>query len=175
MTEAPARPDPPMSGTERAQLNGFLDFLRSTIVLKATGLTDEQARVQHLPSRLTTVAGLVGHLTYVESYWFGVVLAGRADPWAERLAEDPDAEFIAAMSTPITDLIAAYEKQCADSREIAAGLELSSEVGHARSGNRLSGNRLSVRWVLLHMIEETGRHAGHLDLLRELIDGSVGE
>lgn len=170
MPEMPVRPDPPMSGSERDQLNGFLDFLRSAIVLKATGLTDEQARAQHVPSRLTTVASLVGHLTYVESYWFGVVLAGRPDPWAQRLRDDPDAEFVAAMSTPIADLVAAYEKQCAESREIVARLGLGAEVTHARSGERLS-----VRWVLMHMIEETGRHAGHLDLLRELTDGSVGE
>lgn len=159
-----------MSGSERDQLNGFLDFLRSAIVLKAGGLTDEQARAQHVPSRLTTVAGIVGHLTYVESYWFGVVLAGRTDPWSERLADDPDAEFVAAMSTPVNDLITAYEKQCADSRDIVAKLGLGAEVTHKRSGKRLS-----VRWVLMHMIEETGRHAGHLDLLRELTDGSVGE
>jgi uncharacterized damage-inducible protein DinB len=168
MTSTHTRPDPPKLGSERDQLAGFLDFLRSAVVLKASGLTDEQARRPLVPSPLTTVAGLVSHLTYVEQYWFGVLFDGRPDPWRDRFADDPDAEFTAGLHTPIEQLIAEYEAECRRSRAVAAAHELSDTVTH-------KGEPVNLRWTLIHMIEETGRHAGHLDLLRELLDGSTGE
>src|SRR5687767_13930161 len=122
MTSNDPRPDPPKAGELREQLAGFLDFLRATVVLKATGLTDDQARKRLVPSGLTTVAGLVSHLTWVEHYWFGVVLDGRPDPWEERFAQDQDAQFRAALTVPLSRLIADYEAQCARSREVAARL-----------------------------------------------------
>lgn len=157
-----------MLGGEREQLTGFLDFLRSAVVLKATGLSDEQARRPLVPSRLTTVAGLVSHLTYVEHYWFGVLYDRRPDPWRERFGTDPDAEFTAGLSTPVDQLVAEYVAECGRSREVTARHQLSDTVEHKRQP-------VNLRWVLIHMIEETGRHAGHLDLLRELLDGSTGE
>lgn len=162
------RPEPPLNGSERETLNGFLDFLRGTIRWKCDGLTDEQARRALLPSELTTVAGLVGHLGYVEQYWFEVVLAGEPDRWAEALVSDPDAEFRRALDLPLATLLDRYEAQCERSRRIAADRELDDEVP-------FRGGVVSVRFVLTHLIEETGRHAGHLDVLRELIDGRTGE
>jgi uncharacterized damage-inducible protein DinB len=168
-TSADTRPEAPFVGAEREQLNGFLDFLRATVVLKATGLTDEQARRPLVASSpLTTVSGLVSHLTYVENAWFGVVLSGEPSPWKERLAADPDAEFRAGLETPLPELLAAYEAECEHSRAVAARLDLTAEGDH-------HGRPVSLRWVLIHMIEETARHAGHLDLLREEADGSTGE
>jgi uncharacterized damage-inducible protein DinB len=163
------RPDPPKLGGAREQLDGFLDFLRGAVVLKATGLTDDQARRQLVPSELTTVAGLVAHLTYVEHYWFAVVLDGQPDPWQDLFAEDPDAEFRLGTRTPIERLVADYEAECGRSRAVAAGLDLDA------TGTTAKGEPVNLRWVIVHMIEETGRHAGHLDLLRELLDGSTGE
>jgi uncharacterized damage-inducible protein DinB len=169
MTSIDTRPEPPRAGGEREQLNGFLDFLRATVVWKATGLTDEQARRSLLPSKLTTVAGLVSHLTYVEQYWFAQVLDNQPDPWKERMAVDPDAEFRAALDIPVEQLIAEYEAECQRGRDLVAKLELDA------TGTTAKGEPVNVRWILIHMIEETGRHAGHLDLLRELLDGSTGE
>ncbi|MFD9892328.1 DinB family protein [Amycolatopsis sp. NPDC059027] len=169
MTENEARPEPPLLGDERAQLTGFLDYLRATVVLKASGLSDEQARRSLLPSELTTIAGLVRHLAYVEQYWFRVILSGEPDTWAAILAEDRDADFRLDPDVPLTELVAAYEAECRNSREVVARLGFSDEFPFR------DGKRLTVRWVVAHMIEETGRHAGHLDLLRELIDGSTGE
>jgi uncharacterized damage-inducible protein DinB len=169
MTSINTRPEPPKVGDEREQLNGFLDFLRSAVVLKTTGLTDEQARRQLVPSELTTVAGLVSHLTYVEHYWFAQVLDNQPDPWREAFRDDPDAEFRAAFTIPLDQLVAEYEAQCRRSRDVAAGLALDA------TGRTGRGEPVNLRWVLIHMIEETGRHAGHLDLLRELLDGSTGE
>lgn len=164
-----ARPEAPKLGAEREQLAGFLDFLRATVVMKATGLTDEQARRSLVPSELTTVAGLVAHLTYNEQYWFGVVFDGQEDTWAERLKEDRDAEFRVALDRPLTDLVVEYEARCQLSRDVVAARDLDVT---ATTGK---GEPVNLRWVLIHMIEETGRHAGHLDLLRELLDGATGE
>lgn len=169
MTDEPKRPDPPMTGDERTQLNGFLDFHRATVAWKSGGLTDEQARATHVPSELTTIAGLVGHLTLVEDYWFREVLDGQEGKWDEALKEDPDAEFRFAMKTPIAEVIAEYGAQCDVSRKIVAGMDLDTAVPFKED------RQVSVRWVLIHMIEETGRHVGHLDLLRELTDGLTGE
>jgi uncharacterized damage-inducible protein DinB len=158
-----------MLGGEREQLTDFLDFNRGTVVMKATGLTDEQARRSLVPSELTTVAGLVAHLTLVEQYWFGQVLDDQEDPWEEQLKVDRDAEFRAALTIPLDQLIAEYEAECQRSRDVVAKLDLDA------TGTTAKGQPVNLRWVLIHMIEETGRHAGHLDLLRELLDGSTGE
>lgn len=158
-----------MDADERTQLTGFLDFLRASVVWKCGGLTDEQARRRHLPSELTTIAGLLGHLTLVENYWFRVVLDGQPDEWKEALELDRDAEFRVALTTPIEQLVAGYEAEVARCREVVAAREFTDTV--LFKGDR----QLNVRWVVTHMIEETSRHLGHLDLLRELTDGLTGE
>ncbi|WP_027927745.1 DinB family protein [Amycolatopsis benzoatilytica] len=169
MTEAPERPDPPMAGDERTQLTGFLDFLRASVVWKCSGLSDEQARRELVPSKLTTVAGLLCHLTLVENYWFRVVLDGQPDEWAERLEIDRDAEFRAALEIPMAQLIADYQAETERCREVVAARGFDDTV-------LFKGDReLTVRWVVAHMIEETARHLGHLDLLREMTDGLTGE
>ncbi|MEW2503200.1 MULTISPECIES: DinB family protein [unclassified Amycolatopsis] len=169
MTTPPERPDPPLDADERTQLTGFLDFLRASVVWKTGGLTDEQARRRHLPSELTTIAGLLGHLTLVENYWFRVVLDGQPDEWEAALELDRDAEFRAALTTPIEQLVAGYEAEVARCRAVVAAREFTDTAPY--KGDR----RVSVRWVVTHMIEETARHLGHLDLLRELTDGLTGE
>ncbi|MGQ0841059.1 DinB family protein [Actinokineospora sp.] len=168
MTDAITRVDPPMAGGELDQLSGFLDYLRGTIELKATGLSEEDAHRALLPSELMTVAGLLSHLRWVEAYWFESVLNGRPDraPYSK---EDPDGEFRIAAELKLDQLLADYSAQCATSREIAGGMGLDDDVDFR--GDR----RVNLRWVLIHMIEETGRHAGHLDVIRELLDGTTGE
>ncbi|ATY13263.1 mini-circle protein [Amycolatopsis sp. AA4] len=158
-----------MAGDERTQLTGFLDFLRASVVWKCSGLTDEQARRTHVPSALTTIAGLLCHLTLVENYWFRVVLDGQPDEWADRLEIDRDAEFRLGLELPMTQLIADYEAEAEKCREVVAARGFDDTV-------LFKGDRpLTVRWVVAHMIEETARHLGHLDLLRELTDGLTGE
>lgn len=158
-----------MIAGEREQLAGFLDHQRATVVWKASGLTDDAARRSLVPSKLTTIAGLVPHLALNEEYWFGTVIDGQPDAWDEILKEDPDAEFRLGLQKPIATLIAEYQAQCERSREILARYGL-DDVVHLPSGKELT-----VRWVVVHMIEETARHAGHLDLLREMTDGLTGE
>ncbi|WP_086847262.1 DinB family protein [Amycolatopsis kentuckyensis] len=168
MTERPQRPEIPLTGGEREILTGQLDRLRATVAWKAGGLTAEQAHRVHLPSELTTVAGLVPHLTLNEWFWFGVVVDGEEDTWEEKLEQDPDAEFRVPPDAEVGTLLADYAKQCERSREIVAKRGLDDQVTY-------KDETFNVRWVLTHMIEETARHAGHLDVLRELTDGLTGE
>lgn len=162
------RVEVPYAGDERTLLTAFLDFLRGTIEFKCAGLTDEQARRSQLPSQLNTAAGIVKHLRWVEHYWFQAVLSGKPNQ-APYTREDPDADWRIEPGETISGLLADYASECAASREVVAGLDLDHEVAFR------GGERLSVRWVLIHMIEETGRHAGHLDVVRELLDGVTGE
>ncbi len=154
------------TGDERQVLEAFLDFLRAMVVRKAQGLSEQDVRRRHVPSA-TTLAGLVGHLTVVERNWFERVLA--QDPaMAPPSEEDADRSFAVGDDDTVEALIAAYEQACARSRSIAARFPLDHEVPHEQIGP------ISLRWIYIHMIEETARHAGHADILRELTDGATG-
>ncbi|MFJ1765586.1 DinB family protein [Amycolatopsis sp. NPDC088138] len=168
MTERPDRPKIPLTGGEREILTSLLDYHRATVAWKSGGLSPDQARRVHLPSELTTVAGLVAHLTLNEWFWFAVVVDGEPDTWEEKLEQDPDAEFRVSPDASMAQLLADYETQCARSRQITAAHDLADEVTH-------KAETFNVRWVVAHMIEETARHVGHLDVLRELTDGLTGE
>ncbi|HVK20525.1 MAG TPA: DinB family protein [Actinokineospora sp.] len=168
MTSTDTRIDPPRTGGELDQLNAFLDYLRGTVVRKTHGLSEEDAHRVLLPSELMTVAGLLSHLRWVEAWWFDVVLNGQPDraPYTD---EDPDREFRIAADMTVARLVDDYEAQCAVSREIVGGLPLDHVATY------LDGKQVNVRWVIIHMIEETARHAGHLDIIREQLDGATGE
>jgi len=150
-------------GGEREVLEAFLDFQRAVLRRKAAGLSDQQAR-QHLVPSVTTIAGLLEHLAVVERNWFERILAQR--PF--RLPDHPDATFAVGENETLEDVLAAYDAACARSREIAATFELDHVVPQEELG------RVSLRWIYAHMIEETARHAGHADILRELTDGATG-
>lgn len=157
----------PRTADERTTLTAYLDFHRATVVRKVEGLTDEQARTS--PASIT-LAGLVSHLLYVERFWFAVVVDGDATaylPWDDDdPGADPDVDW--KPSEPLADLVRMYEEECRRSNEILARHDLDRVV---EGGPRPD---VSVRWVLAHMVEETARHAGHADILRERIDGSTG-
>lgn len=168
------RTDPPETGPELAQLNAYLDVQREAILRKCEGLTREQLGRPHPPSTLT-LAGLLNHLAMVEDSWFTVRFAGQ--PEDERWAgvdwdADPDFEFRTAPELEPEELRRRYEDSCRRSREVVAAAEGLDQLS-ARP--RYNGRHFDLRWVLLHMIEETARHAGHADLLREAIDGATGE
>lgn len=165
---ATVRPEPPYTGAELAQAEGFLDYLRATIVQKAQGLSEDDAHRAVLPSKLMTVAGLLSHLRWVEAYWFRTVLCGEPDK-APYSKERPDGEFEDAAHLPTQQLIDEYEAECANSRAVTARTPLEDTRPFR------NGSEINARWVVLHMIEETGRHAGHLDIIRELLDGVTGE
>jgi uncharacterized damage-inducible protein DinB len=119
-------------------------------------------------SPLMTLTGLVNQLRWVEYYWFQVMLLGEEDhgPWTE---EDPDREMRIAVAVPIAQLLEEYQAQCARYRDLVASLELDTP-----SKRPVRGGPVTLRWILFHLIEETARHNGHLDILRELADGVTG-
>ena len=168
------RSDPDPGGSEFALLGQYLDYQRETILSTTDGLTKAQLARRLPPSELS-LAGLLYHLSLVEEDWLEVRFAGLPDrdPWGRvDWSADPDWEFRTATDVEPEELQSRYREACERSRHVvseAAGLDQLS-VKALRDGRRFS-----LRWVLLHLIEETARHAGHADLLRESIDGKVGE
>jgi len=163
--------DIPASWDERTSLVTMLDYARDTLRLKCDGLSDEHARAAPLvTSPLMSIAGLVSHARWVENDWFDWIFLGGEDlgPWTE---EEPDREFTVALEAPLSQLLAQYAADAARHRETAAGTDLNAHSVRTIS----TGETVTMRWVLLHLVEETARHAGHADFLREAIDGTVGE
>jgi len=161
------RQQPREDAPERETLTERLDFLRATVVNKVAGLTDEQAFGYPVEPSELTPAGTVKHLTGVERFWFSIDFAN-ADvphPWPE---DDRHGAFAPEPGDTIDSLVAGYLEECERSRAVvaAAGLD---EIAAAPDMD------FNLRYALAHMIEETARHCGHLDLLRERIDGSRGQ
>jgi hypothetical protein len=161
--------EPTLVADERAQIEEFLDTNRAELAETLEGLTDEQARRRLVPS-LTTPLGLVKHVTWAEQVWFHVSLAGHTrDELGIPHENDPSWEV--TEEDTIDAVLDRYRRVCAEAREIAAAYGLDDLVLHNRRGP------LTLRWLYLHMIEETARHAGHADILREQIlaaDSSSG-
>ncbi|MFB7587055.1 DinB family protein [Streptomyces sp. NPDC056169] len=161
--------DTPPAWDERTQLTTFLDYTRDTARAKCAGVSAENANRSLLPgSPLMTMSGLINHLRWVEYYWFQVVFLGEEDqgPWTD---EDPDREMRIAVDFPLAQLLDEYAEQSARYRELVAGHSLDDQAKRVRKGLRVD-----LRWILLHLTEETARHNGHLDILRELLDGTTG-
>lgn len=154
---------PGLDADERTTLLAFLDYLRDAVAAKAAGVPDGQARTPGVPSG-TSLLGLVRHLTAVEHNWFVWAFAGEGEePW--------DDEGAPAPGETAEELLAAYREAAARSNRIAASCDRLDRPG-VRSLRETPPPTL--RWILVHMIEETARHAGHADILRERIDGSTG-
>ena len=169
------RLDPADAADERTQLTQFLDFQRATVVGKVEGLDRDQMHTTTAASSLT-LAGLLKHLAVVEDGWTRRVLLGdEPAPWYRHVDDDADPEwdFRTAVDDDPADLISLYERTCERSREAVASVASLDDLTVGVSSR--TGAHLNLRWVLLHLIEETARHAGHADLLREAIDGTTGE
>ncbi|WP_415856553.1 DinB family protein [Sinomonas sp. G460-2] len=173
------RPEPPYAGEEVATLLGFLDYHRATLEWKCRGLGDEQLRVTLPPSSMT-LGGMLKHLAFVEDAWCSEVLAGQqmSEPWAGVDWEaDPDWDWHSATNDDGASLRALWAGRVERSKEIvdellAEGAQAALATTHANGEGR---EAVSLRWVLVHLIEEYARHNGHADLLRESIDGQIGE
>ena len=168
------RTDPNVAAGERTTLDQFLDYHRATLLDKTDGLTAEQLR-QRLPTSALTLGGLLKHLALVEDDWIQVDFLGRppVEPWASApWDDDRDWEFHSAADDEPDVLRELYEAACQRSRVGVAGHDL-DELSAGRSDR--TGEQWSLRWILTHLIEETARHNGHADLLREAIDGRTGE
>jgi uncharacterized damage-inducible protein DinB len=169
------RLEPVNAADERTQLSQFLDYQRATVLMKVEGLDRDQMNTTTAASSLT-LAGLLKHLAVVEDGWFrGALLGEPRAPWYRHVDgdADPDWDFRTAADDDPADLIALYERTCGHSRDAVASVatldDLTAEVPR-RGGLQ----RYNLRWVMLHVISETARHAGHADLLREAMDGATG-
>ena len=153
---------------ERETLTAFLDSQRETMLLKVEGLTREQLVTRHVGSK-TTLLGLIKHLIDVERWWFSDVFAGMTDLEYSWEANGVfDSEFDIDEADDVSLLLALYRAECTRSRSVTAAATSLDQVATRPDRDH------SLRWILVHMIEETARHAGHADILRELTDGSVG-
>lgn len=166
------QPRPPFTSPEKETLSAFLDYHRAVFLHKLAGLSDEDLRRQPLPSSTITLLGMLKHLAFTEHDWFNIVFAGEVvvgDFWSE---EDPDADWRVEPGETKEQLLALYQAQIEKSRQITAAYDLNDL---SRTTIIADFKPRSLRWVLLHMIEETARHNGHADLLRESIDGLRGD
>ncbi len=163
------RTDTPPATDERSVMMQMLEYVQQTALFKVRGLSEEAARTAPIAtSPLTNPASLLNHLRWNEHYWVEVILLGREDraPWSE---ERPDGELEAGLEVPLQVIIDGYSEQVQLTRALLADLEFEAE-----SVEPLNDFHPNVRWIVAHLIEETARHNGHLDLLREMADGSVG-
>jgi len=157
----------PFTGEEKISLQTSLDRHRDVVLWKLEGLDDEQLRSPMTPSG-TSLLGLVKHLAAVEYGWFCDTFGRETEPLPFD-EDDPEADLRVAPSESTADVIAFYGRARAAADQVIQDLEVDD------LGTAWFGDQVSLRWVLIHMVEETARHAGHIDILRELIDGTTGD
>ena len=151
-------------------LTAWLDWHRATLEHKCAGLSDEQLREQSTPPSKLSLLGLVRHMAEVERAWFRRVLAGEDVP----LVYSPTGDFQVAYDATGADVAEAFENWRSEC-ELARKVEAAAPSLEVTGMQRKWGVPVSLRWILVHMIEEYARHNGHADLLRERIDGVTGE
>ncbi|MGP4111382.1 DinB family protein [Streptomyces sp. 4N509B] len=171
------RPEPPVTGDEAATLLGFLDFLRATLAWKCSGLDAAGLRATVGPSTMT-LGGMLKHLAFVEDHWCSHALHGRerAAPWRTvDWGADRDWDWHSADEDTPEELRGLWRDTVARSRAQVA--EALADGGLDRPAARAwrDGRSPTLRWILVHLIEEYARHCGHADLLRESVDGLTGE
>jgi uncharacterized damage-inducible protein DinB len=172
------RPEPPPAADEAATLLGFLDFQRATLAWKVSGLDADGLRATVGPSSMT-LGGMLKHLAYVEDLWFNRMLHDRDPhpPWdTVDWKADRDWDWHSAADDSPEQLLELWQEAVDHSRSLVGGA-LAGDGGLGQPARRRwpDGRAPSLRWILVHMIEEYSRHNGHADLLRESVDGQTGE
>ena len=151
-------------------LDGWLEFHRATLEMKCDGLSADQLRQRAVPPSSLSLLGLIRHMTDVERHWFRNTLHGEDAPDLYSTEDDRDGDFDHIEDADPVETFAAWHAELDHSRQLLAAVPSLDEIG-ARPRR---GQPVSVRWIVMHMIEEYARHNGHADFLRERIDGSVG-
>jgi len=176
----PLAQDPREQGNPQGELATYREYLRNyrlTMRLKCDGLTPEQLATHSVPPSNLSLVGLIRHLARVEHAWFTWFLQGEWDqPRLYKTADEPDLDFSGAVGTQacVDDAFATWERQIAAAEEWLDGLS-EDRLGEELRFPKDEDDKASIRDVLLHMVEEYARHAGHADLLRECIDGRTGQ
>jgi hypothetical protein len=160
------RTEAPLEADERTMLVAWLEYHRATLAVKCDGLTDDQLRTRSVPPSTLSLLGLVRHMAEVELNWFRFWLGGQ-EPHP-RYEEETD--FDEVDTADVAEAFEYWRSECDHARDVLATFDSLDAVG----ADQHPGSGFSVRWVLIHMIEEYARHNGHADLLRETIDGTKG-
>ena len=160
--------DTPHTGDERSTLLGFLEWQRATLDRKCAGLEPDQLRIRPVEPSSLSLLGLVRHMADVERGWFRRTLGGEDIDYRYSTDDDPDGEFDNVDSADVDEAFTSWHEECARADEIISRRALDA------TGRQRKGNEVSMRWILVHMIDEYSRHNGHADLLRERIDGATG-
>ncbi|OEV02546.1 DinB family protein [Streptomyces nanshensis] len=163
------RTSPPLTGTERETLRAFLDFHRETLAVKCEGLSDEELRRAASPPSTLSLLGLVRHMAEVERAWFRRTIDGEDVPLVWSDAGDFQAAYDASRSSR-AEAFDAWQAEVAHARRIEAAAPSLELTGR----NARTGEAVSLRLVMLHLIHEYARHNGHADLIREAVDGTTG-
>jgi uncharacterized damage-inducible protein DinB len=166
------RTDVPATFDERATVTQLLRYVRLTVNAKCVDLSQADAAKTPLPgSPAMSVTGLVSHLRWVEAFWIDVVFLGRPNQWPGT-DDDSELQMRAGLERPLAELLDEYAAQAAHTDDVVASHDWDAEsVGR----NDDTGKPFALRYISTHLIEETARHNGHLDILRELADGVTGD
>jgi uncharacterized damage-inducible protein DinB len=171
------RPEPPLAADEAATLQGFLDYQRATFAWKCGGL-DAAGLQATVGASSMTLGGMLKHLALVEDYWFSQRLYGRDSPPPFDTADweaDPDWDWHSATEDSPEQLFVLWQDAVARSRSLVAEALAGGGLDQLARRPWPDGSAPSLRWIVVHMIEEYARHNGHADLIRESVDGLVGE
>lgn len=163
------RPRIPRVAGEREALAAYLDHYRATVEMKCRGVTPEQARARSVPPSTLTLHGLVRHLAAVERWWFQQNFERRDAPLLFSTAQNPDLDFDPPADADFAADLAAWRAECAVSREIVEAHDL-DDTARPLDWDEV----VDLRWLVLRMIGEYAQHCGHIDLVREGIDGTTG-
>ncbi len=164
----PRRVEPAFIAGERAMLEAWLEFHRTTLLLKCEGLRDDERKTRPVSTSMLSLHGLVRHMAEVERGWFHRVLLRAPDlPRIWGGHRDDDRDLHPLVDAEWDNDLATWQAEIAHSRDAASRHTLDD------TGLR-HGEPCSLRWIYVHMIEEYARHNGHADLIRELVDGAVG-
>jgi hypothetical protein len=158
-----------MTGDERTMLTVWLDYQRATLLWKCEGVDGDALARKGVPTSNLSLLGLVRHMTFVEWSWFEKVFGGDPSPQPFPTDPDPDADFNDLDPARAGEDLEHWARQCDVSRAIITSADSLDQLAQRTS------NPVTLRWIMVHMIEEYARHNGHADLLREGIDGAVGE
>ncbi len=172
--EQDPRTEPPTAGSERDTLTGFLGWHRGTLELKCSGLDAEALARRAIEPSSLSLLGLVRHMADVERGWFRRLMAGQDAPARFYSPQDRDGDFDNVRPDPamVAEAWQAWREEIAFAEQFVAAAPDLELIGKREDKWR---GPMSLRWVLNHMVEEYARHNGHADLLRERIDGAIGQ
>jgi uncharacterized damage-inducible protein DinB len=171
------RTDPPLVADERTMLTTWLDYQRATLAIKCDRLTDEQLREATVPPSPLSLLGLVRHMAEVERGWFRWLVNGEDVPQIYCGEANPSGDF-EVTGADVAEAFARWNEECSRARAIVAAapsLEITATSPSPELTAIWGSEIFSLRWIMVHMIEEYARHNGHADFLRERIDGKVGD